>query len=123
MPMSADAFRRIDVTKQGKVEIAKFKDKKILDETALDEIKVELLRLINDRQGLDLLLDFSQVEFMSSAALGLLGTIHRKVGTTLKGRLKMCSIHPQIYEVFKLTNLNKLFAIHKDMAEALAKFA
>jgi anti-sigma B factor antagonist len=41
---------------------------------------------------------------------------------TLKGKLKMCSIHPQIYEVFKLTNLNKLFAIHKDQAEALAKF-
>lgn len=120
--MTAEPFRRIDVTKVGKVEIAKFKDKKILDETALDEIKVELLRLIADRPGLDLLLDFGNVEFMSSAALGLLGTIHRKVGTTLKGRLKMCSIHPQIYEVFKLTNLNKLFAIHKDTAEAMAKF-
>ena len=34
----------------------------------------------------------------------------------------MCSIHPQIYEVFKLTNLNKLFSIHKDQAESLAKF-
>jgi anti-sigma B factor antagonist len=59
---------------------------------------------------------------MSSAVLGLLGQVHRKMGT-LKGKLKMCSIHPQIYEVFKLTNLNKLFAIHKDPAEAMAKFA
>ena len=53
--------------------------------------------------------------------LGLLGQTHRKVNL-LKGRLKMCGIAPQIYEVFKLTNLNKLFAIHKDAAEALAKF-
>jgi len=117
----SDAFRRIDVSKQEKAEIAKFKDKKILDETALDELRVELVRLINDRQGLNLLLDFSNVEFMSSAVLGLLGQIHRKMGT-LKGKLKMCSIHPQIYEVFKLTNLNKLFSIHKDPAEAMTKF-
>ena len=117
----SDAYRRIEVSKLGTAEIAKFKDKKILDETALDELRVELLRLINDRQGLDLLLDFSNVEFMSSAVLGLLGQVHRKMGT-LKGKLKMCSIHPQIYEVFKLTNLNKLFSIHKDPAEAMTKF-
>ena len=119
--MAIEPYRRIDVSKQGTTEIAKFKDKKILDETALDELRVELLRLINDRQGLDLLLHFGTVEFMSSAVLGLLGQIHRKMGT-LKGKLKMCNIHPQIYEVFKLTNLNKLFAIHKDEAEALSKF-
>jgi hypothetical protein len=69
----SDVYRRIDVSKQEKAEIAKFRDKKILDETALDELRVELLRLINDRQGLNLLLDFSNVEFMSSAVLGLLG--------------------------------------------------
>ena len=119
--MTAEPFRKLDVTKIGKVEVAQFKDKKILDESVLDELRVELFRLIADRPQLDLLLDFSNVEFMSSAMLGLLGQTHRKVNL-LKGRLKMCCIAPPIYEVFKLTNLNKLFAIHKDAAEALAKF-
>ena len=119
--MTAEPFRKLDVTKIGKVEVAQFKDKKILDESVLDELRVELFRLIADRPQLDLLLDFSNVEFLSSAMLGLLGQTHRKVNL-LKGRLKMCGIAPPIYEVFKLTNLNKLFAIHKDAAEALAKF-
>ena len=118
--MNAEPFRRLDLAKNGKVEVALFKDKKILDESVLDELRIELFRLIGDRKELDLLLDFSNIEFMSSAMLGLLGQTHRKVNL-LKGRLKMCSITPQIYEVFKLTNLNKLFAIHKDAAEALAK--
>ncbi|MEI8071651.1 MAG: STAS domain-containing protein [Planctomycetota bacterium] len=120
--MTADLYRKIEVSKNDVVNIATFKDSKILDEGALDELNVELVRLINDRAGIELLLDFHNVEFMSSAMLGLLGKIHRKVGG-LKGKLKMCSIRPQIYEVFKLTNLNKLFSIHKDEAEALAAFA
>jgi len=120
--MSADLYRKIEVSNNDLVTVATFKDSKILDEGALDELNVELLRLINDRAGIELLLDFHNVEFMSSAMLGLLGKIHRKVGG-LKGKLKMCSIRPQIYEVFKLTNLNKLFSIHKDEAEALAAFA
>ena len=116
-----DQYRRIQTGKTGDIHMVLFKDKKILDDTVLDEIKKEVNTLLGNCTGPDVLLDFGNVEFMSSAVLGLLGQIHRKTGT-LKGKLKMCNIHPQIYEVFKLTNLNKLFAIHKDAAEALSKF-
>ena len=64
--MTTEPFRKLDVTKIGKVEVAQFKDKKILDEGVLDELRVELFRLIADRPNLDLLLDFSNVEFMSA---------------------------------------------------------
>ena len=116
-----DPFRRIQTAKKDNIHIVLFKDKKILDDTILDEIKTEINRLLGATPGQDVLLDFSQVEFMSSAMLGLLGQLHRKVGTA-KGRLKMCSIRPEIFQVFKLTNLDKLFSIHPDAATALAKF-
>jgi anti-sigma B factor antagonist len=58
---------------------------------------------------------------MSSAMLGLLGQLHRKVGTA-KGTLKMCNIRPEIFQVFKLTSLDKLFSIHQDAEAALATF-
>ncbi|MBM4058047.1 MAG: STAS domain-containing protein, partial [Planctomycetes bacterium] len=98
-----------------------FKDKKILDDTSLDEIRTEMAQLLGKATGPDVLLDFSHVEFMSSAMLGLLGQLHRKV-TGGNGRLKMCGIRPEIFQVFKLTNLDKLFSIHKDSPAALATF-
>jgi anti-sigma B factor antagonist len=116
-----DQFRRIQTGKKDNVHMVLFKDKKILDDAVLDEIRAELAQLIGKASGPDVLLDFSNVEFMSSAMLGLLGQMHRKVSTG-HGRLKMCSIRPEIFQVFKLTNLDKLFSIHKDAPTALATF-
>lgn len=116
-----DQFRRIQAGKKGDIFIVQFKDKKILDDTTLDEIRSETAKLLGKSSGPDLLLDFSNVEFMSSAMLGLLGQLHRKVSAG-QGRLKMCSIRPEIFQVFKLTNLDKLFSIHKDAPTALATF-
>ena len=87
----------------------------------LDEIRAELAQLIGKASGPDVLLDFSNVEFMSSAMLGLLGQLHRKISAG-HGRLKMCGIRPEIMQVFKLTSLDKLFSIHKDAPTALATF-
>ena len=88
-----DQFRRIQTVKKGDIHIVLFKDKKILDDSVLDEIKVEINKLMGNASGLDMLLDFSNIEFMSSAMLGLLGQLHRKVGTG-KGRLKMAGDLP-----------------------------
>lgn len=123
-PLSSDAmdqFRRIQTGKKDNVHMVLFKDKKILDDAVLDEIRAELAQLIGKASGPDVLLDFSNVEFMSSAMLGLLGQLHRKISTG-HGRLRMCGIRPEIFQVFKLTNLDKLFSIHKDAPAALATF-
>jgi anti-anti-sigma factor len=116
-----DQFRRIQTGKKGDIFMVLFKDKKILDDTMLDEIRTEMAQLLGKASGPDVLLDFSQVEFMSSAMLGLLGQLHRKISAG-QGRLKMCGIRPEIFQVFKLTNLDKLFSIHKDAPTALASF-
>ena len=116
-----DAYRRIQTGKTGDVHLVVFKDKKILDDTTLDEIKKEIAALLGKATGPDVLLDFGNVEFMSSAMLGLLGQLHRKISSG-HGRLKMCGIRPEILTVFKITNLDKLFSIHKDAPTALATF-
>ena len=117
----SDPFRRIEAARKGTVRLVVFKDRKILDDAVLDEIRAELARVIGKSTGPDILLDFGNVEFMSSAMLGLLGQLHRRI-TTGQGRLKMCNIRPQIFQVFRMTNLDRLFSIHKDAAAALADF-
>ena len=38
------------------------------------------------------------------------------------GKLKLSDINPQIFEVFKITRLNKLFDIHSSTDEAMKSF-
>ena len=40
----------------------------------------------------------------------------------MSGKLKFSNIRPEIYEVFAITKLNKLFDIKDDEADALAAF-
>jgi len=112
---------RIDVTKVGDVTVVKFVDKKILDEAGIQELGLELFGLVEQDNRKSILLNFAGVEFLSSAALGKLITLDRKVKSH-KGRLKMSNIRPEILEVFQITKLNKVFDIRKDEAEAISAF-
>jgi anti-sigma B factor antagonist len=38
------------------------------------------------------------------------------------GQLRLSNIDPQIYDVFVITRLNKLFEIHQTSAEAIKSF-
>jgi anti-sigma B factor antagonist len=115
------AHRRIDVSKVGEVTVVKFVDKKILDEASIQELGIELFSLVEHDNRKSVLLNFSNVEFLSSAALGKLITLDRKVKAA-KGRLKMSNIRPEIFEVFQITKLNKVFDIRKDEVEAISAF-
>ena len=68
-----------------------------------------------------LLLDFAEVEFLSSAALGVLITLGRKTDAA-GGQLKLCRLSADLLELFRLTRLRERFAIHEDEAEAIAQF-
>ena len=114
-------YRRIGVTQNNDVAIVSFNDKKILDEASIQELGSELFGLVEQHNMGDILLNFTNVEFLSSAALGKLITLDRKVKAS-KGRMKMCNIRPEIFEVFQITKLNKVFDIRKDETEAMTAF-
>ncbi len=113
--------RRVEVSEVGEVAVVRFVDRKIIDEVAIQELGDELFALVEEENRANLLLNFSGVEFLSSAALGKLITLDKKV-KAVGGRLKLSNIRPRIYDVFKITNLNKLFDIKDEEADALAAF-
>ena len=114
-------YRRLAVNEVGDVTVVHFRDQKILDDLNIQELGQELVSLVEVENRKKLLLNFSSVEFLSSAALGKLITLDKKVKAT-KGTLKLCNIQPQTYEVFAITKLNRLFDIKEDEADALAAF-
>ena len=111
---------RIYVSDVGEVSVVQFRDRKILDESNIQEMGRELFELVEQKRA-KILLNFMNVEFLSSAALGKLITLDKKLKAA-KGQLKLSNIRPEIYEVFAITRLNKLFDIHDDEADALATF-
>ena len=115
------ALRHLDVSEVGNVTVVRFRDHKIIEDVNIQELGQEMFRLV-EADGRDrLLLDFASVEFLSSAALGKLITLDKKMKAH-GGTLKLSNIRPEIYEVFAITKLNRLFDIRKDEADALAAF-
>ncbi len=111
----------LTVTNRSGVSVVEFADRKILDELCITEIRDELSELIMATEGIKLLLDFRNVEHLSSAALGVLITLNNQV-TERKGKLKLSNIAPQIFKVFKITRLNILFDIYDTTEQALSSF-
>ncbi len=57
-----------------------------------------------------LLLDFSNVEFLTSVELGTLITLHKRMKAS-GGRLTLFNLNAQVYEVFTVTNLHSVLGI------------
>jgi len=113
--------RRLDIEEINGVTIARFIDKKILDESNIQIIGNQLFGLIDTDGRKKIVLDFGNVEYLSSAALGKLITMEKKVKAA-KGSMRLCNIRPDIYEVFVITRLNKLFDIRETQEQALEGF-
>jgi anti-sigma B factor antagonist len=112
---------RLSITDQGGVKMVEFADRKILDELTITQIGEQIAELVKAAPGVKLLLNFKNVEHLSSAALGMLIEKDKEIRQG-QGRLKLSNIRPQILEVFKITKLNKLFDIHETAEAAIQSF-
>jgi anti-sigma B factor antagonist len=119
MPPSGPS--RLRVKQHKDVTQVEFIDRNILDESNIQQIGEEIADLVEAAATPKLLISFSNVDHLSSAALGTMITINNKIKQK-KGQLRLANIDPQIYEVFKITKLDKLFQIHDSTDAALASF-
>jgi len=115
------AESRVRVKRVNNVSQVEFVDRNILDEGNIQVIGEEITRLIDAEAAPRLLISFAHVEHLSSAALGTLITINNRIRAK-SGQLRLANIDPQIYEVFVITRLNKLFQIHETTEEAMKSF-
>mgnify|MGYP001792913823 CR=1 FL=1 len=112
---------RLRITRDAGIARVEFVDRNILDEANIQAIHDEIATLIDAEETPRILISFSNVDHLSSAALGTLITINNKVRNR-NGQLRLADIDPQIYEVFVITRLNKLFEIHETADDAHSSF-
>ncbi len=114
--MQQDAAH-LKVTRDGEILQVEFTSRKILDEGNIAEIGDALGALIEGERRPRLIISFAGVDHLSSAALGTLIMANNKIQGR-EGQLRLCDIAPQIYEVFLITKLNKLFHIYPTIKAA-----
>ncbi len=96
-------------------------DNRIVDDMNIYELGLELFSLVEQNGYSKILLNFTSVGFLSSAALGKLIMLYKKVAVR-NGVLKLCNIAPDIRELFTMMNLDRIFEICPNEAAALAAF-
>ena len=117
-----NSHSRLKVEESDGVILVEFLDKNILDEANIQQIGDELAGIVDSASKPSVLINFQNVEHLSSAALGTLITINNRIAGK-DGKLVLSEIEGQILEVFKITKLDRLFDIHETNAEALASFS
>jgi anti-anti-sigma factor len=108
----------LEIKEVGDATVVRFKsDKTTLHEKNVQIVSGQLFGLVEKKSRKELILDFSNVQFISPEALGMLIALNRKIRHT-NGRLRLCSLSPDIFAPTGM-DLDALFDIHKDVDEAL----
>ena len=113
------ANRRIEVSASDGIALVRFLDRKIVDTATIEELGDELSALVEKENQLMLILNFSNVEFLSSAALNKLIILDRKVKAR-SGKMKLCHLRKEINEVLVITRLNILLDVRPTELDAIA---
>lgn len=103
------------------VTVVTFTDSSILDAATIDQIGKDLYHLTDVQNKQKLVLDFTNVKFLSSHALGVFMTLQRKANA-IKGVMVIAALRKELMKVFNLTGLEKLFKFFPSDTAALESF-
>jgi anti-sigma B factor antagonist len=92
------------------VTFVTFEDEKILEEAQIRELQKSLEPVIEKNKDNQLVLNFANVRFMTSAMLGLLVRVHKRVGER-GGQLELRNLDRNLHKLFEITQLTKIFNI------------
>jgi anti-anti-sigma factor len=92
------------------------------DQIELAALGADLYRLVDEQDNRRLVVDFGQVKFISSQAIGILAQLHKKTAALKGGLLILCNLSPTMLGLLKIVRLDKLITIVPTQEEALRRF-
>ena len=113
---------RIHVTEMDGVSVIRFHDNQLFDERTVREASDQIAAALpNDGSPIRVVVDFSDVGLISSTFLSKLILLQRRIDQT-RGKLRLCEMSPIIQQVFRTSNLDRLFKIDRDQRTAVESF-
>jgi len=107
----------VNIKTEDGVTIISFNTPTMLAGPGLDEVSRSISETIVSQEPKSVVVDFSKVKFFSSQTLGILIEMRKKLSER-NGEVVICGIDPQLYRVFKITNLDKIFTFFNDISAA-----
>ena len=97
-------------------------DHHLFDERTVRELAEQIAAALpNDGSPIRLVMDFSDVNLISSTLLSKLILLQRRIDGT-HGKLRLCEMSPILQQVFRTSNLDRLFKIDRDQPTAISSF-
>ena len=105
-----------------KFTVIEFRQPSLMDPLELELIGQSLYRLIDEEDKRKIVLDFEKVTYLSSQAIGIVLTMHKKLSSLPHSKLVLCGVGPRLMELIKITRLDRLLTIKATQREAVKAF-
>lgn len=102
--------------------VIEFRTASLMDPLELQSIGDHLYYLIEQQDKRTIILDFSQVEFLSSQAIGILLTMKKKLDPLKGSKLILCGVGVRLTELLRITRLDKILTVKPSQKEAVEAF-
>src|SRR5665213_2394756 len=109
----------LTITEIEKYTVVEFRTPSLMDPTLLENIGQAVYRLVDAEDRRLLVLDFEQVEYLSSQAIGIVLTLNKKLAKLKHTSLVLCGVGPKLMELIKITRLDKVLKIKASQKEAV----
>lgn len=94
----------IDTRLEQGVLVLTFRDKDIQTDSLAETLRDQLLDAVQKQKSDKVILDFQNVEYLSSAGFRPLLSLRRHLHEK-GGRMVLCNLHPDVANVFRITRL------------------
>ncbi len=120
--MAEEKFKHISINETNGIAVIDFVNSQLMFATdVVDEIGNELHSVISDHGYSKIILDFSNVQYVSSMMLAKLAALERHVEIA-KGQLKLCRLGPILQDAFRIGHFERLFSVYDNVELALKAF-
>jgi anti-sigma B factor antagonist len=116
--MGTDEKIGVEITSEENAAVVAFKSASISNVEEIAAASKQIKEFIEEKHPKKVVIDFEGVKFFSSQVLGLLLDIRAKL-KTYDGEVTISAINPQLYRVFKITHLDKIFKFFPDKENAI----
>jgi anti-sigma B factor antagonist len=99
--------------------VIEFKTTSLMDPLELEKIGQQLYHLVDAEDNRRVIMDFEKVQYLSSQAIGIVITMHKKLNSLKNSKLVLCAVNPKLMELIKITRLDRILTIKPSQKEAL----
>ena len=107
------------VQKVEKYTVVEFRTTSLMNPSELEQIATDLYRLVDEEDRRYLVLDFERVKYLSSQAIGIVLTLHKKLSQLKKTSFVLCGVGPSLMQLLKITRLDRVLKIKESQREAV----